>query len=123
MLWHRESLVSNQSIVNLEDITGGSDLLCLTNTATCCRGRDTGSTGVGFWYFPDGSVVPSDNSNGLSRDRGTSFVALTHSGSGSPPSGLYRCEIPDSEGQTVTLFAGVYRSGLGKSTLYLLLRG
>ena len=114
-MWHRGSALSNNSLVDHENITGGNDLFCLTN-------YDTGSILVGTWYSPDRSEV-SQSGNGYHYIRGKSFVALTHSGSSSPPSGLYFCEIPDSRGQTVTLFAGLYRSGLGKLALYLLLKG
>ena len=69
---------------------------------------------VGSWYSPDGNEVPMSGS-GLHRIRGISSVAVTYSSSASlPSSGVYRCEIPDSAGQTVTLFAGLYRNGDGK---------
>ena len=55
----------------------------------------------------------------LIRNRGRSFVALTYSGSSSPPSGLYRCVIPDSNGQSVTLYAGIYGNGRGKEVDFL----
>ena len=113
-LWHNNALVSNTSIVDLEGITGGSDLLCLTNTVACCRNAETGSGGVGAWFFPDGAIVPGSG-RGFSRDRGTSLVALTYASGSTPPSGLYRCVIPDSNGQNVTLLAGIYRRGQGKT--------
>ncbi len=107
--------MSNQSIVNLEDIRGGSDLFCLTN-------YDTGSDQVGSWSTPDGNEV-SESGNGLIQNRGRSFVALSYSGFSSPSPGLYRCVIPDSGGQSVTLFAGVYGSGEGRNrTLVILLQ-
>ena len=103
LLWHRGSPVSNQSIVSLEEIRGGSDLFCLTNSDTRC-------SRVGSWYFPDGSEVP-ESGDGLRRIRGRSYAALTYTMSPTPPpSGLYRCVIPDSNGQNVILFAGIYRS-------------
>ncbi len=106
-------LLSNKSIVSLEEIREGSDLFCLTNHAACCRDAETGSGGVGVWYYPDNSEVPSSNNNGSSRDRAPSSVALTYSGSDVPPTGLYRCVIPDSNNQNVTLFAGIYQNGQG----------
>ncbi len=99
--------MSNQSIVNRDQITGNSNLFCITNF-------DTGSSRVGSWFFPDGREVPATGA-GFRHIRGRSFVALSYSGSGSRPSGLYRCVIPDSSGQSVTLFAGIYGSGEGRN--------
>ena len=113
-LKHRNQLLSNQSIVNLEEIEEGNVIFCLTNHSACCRNAETGSGGVGFWYFPDGSEVPAFG-GGFSRDRGPSSVALTYTSSPTPPpSGLYRCVIPDSNGESVILLAGVYGSHEGQ---------
>ena len=98
--------MSNQSIVSLEGIRGGSDLFCLTNS-------DRGSDRVGSWHFPDGREVPQSGNEGFVHNRGGSFIALTSSGSATPPSGLYRCVIPDSNNQEETLFAAIYRNGEG----------
>ena len=87
----------NYSIVDLDDIiTGDGRLFCLTNTDSCCRASDTpdGVGGVGVWYFPDGTEVPG-SSTGFSRDRGTSFVALSRGSSSNVATGLFRCEIPE----------------------------
>ena len=115
-LKHNNQLLANQSIVDLEDITTGDGrLFCLTNTASCCRMTDTpdGVGGVGVWYFHDGTEVPG-SSAGFSRDRGTSFVALSRGSSSNVVTGLFRCEIPDVNGANVTLIAGIYRSDEGK---------
>ena len=112
-LKHNNQLLANQS---LEDITTGDGrLFCLTNTASCCRASDTpdGVGGVGLWYFPDGTEVPGSGSR-FSRDRGTSFVALSRGSSSNVATGLFRCEIPDVNGANVTLIAGIYRSDEGK---------
>ena len=110
LLRHNNSVLSNQSIVDLEEITRGSFLFCLTNTTACCT---TGDGGLGGWYFPNGGKVLNSGA-GFSVERGTSFIALTYSGSASPPSGLYRCVVPDSNNQSVTLFAGIYGNNEGK---------
>ena len=99
----------NNTIVDLEQIMGGSDLFCFTNTTQCCNDGNT----AGVWHFPNGALVP-DSGSGFSREAGTSFIALAYSSSlTQPPSGLYRCVIPDSAGQSVTLFAGIYGRGEG----------
>ena len=114
-LWLNNQLLTNQSIIDLEDIrTGDGRLFCLTNTASCCRSRETPDEvgGVGFWYFPDGTEVPG-SSSGFSRDRGKRFVALSRGSSSDVSTGLFKCEIPDVNGVNVTLFAGVYRRDKG----------
>ena len=101
--------------MDLDDITTGDGrLFCLTNTASCCRASDTpgGVGGVGVWYFPDGTEVPR-SSSGFNRDRGTSFVALSRGSSSNVVTGLFRCEIPDVNGEIVTLIVGIYRSVKG----------
>ena len=117
-----DQLLVNYNIVALEDITTGDGrLFCLTNTASCCRAIDTGSVGVGEWFFPNGTSVPPRDSL-LTRERGTSFVALSRGSSSDVSTGLYRCEIPDVNGEIVTLTAGIYRRDEGKSVLvYILL--
>ena len=39
-----------------------SALLCITDQTTCCRPSDTGDMvgGLGNWYLPNGSKVPSE---------------------------------------------------------------
>ena len=115
LLKHSNTLLSNNSIVDLEEITGGSDLFCLTNTTACCRHIHTRSGPAGNWYFPNGTEVPNDNSR-FSVDRGNSSVALTYSGMASPTTtGLYRCTIPTApNNRSVTLIAGIYGNMKGK---------
>ncbi len=118
-MWHNESYVSNHGVVDLEEITNGSDLFCITNTTACCRGTNTGMMGArGFWYFPNGTEVLKIS--GFSRFRGTSFIALTKAigPTPSPPTGLYHCVIPDSNGQNVTLFAGIYPNEHGHGIMF-----
>ena len=48
----------------------------------------------GNGFFPNGTSVPPRDSL-LTRERGTSFVALSRGSSSNVSTGLYRCEIPD----------------------------
>lgn len=97
--------------MGLEEIIGGLDLFCLTNTDMCCTEQGE----AGFWYFPDGTTIPR-NTSGVGYRREEGLVALMYSGmSTPPPSGLYRCEIQDSSGGTVILFAGIYDNELGSN--------
>ena len=109
-LWQNNLHLTNQSIVDFDEIVlRGNDLFCLTNF-------DIELTGMGSWYFPDGSEVPFYGT-GFIQSRGPSYVALTYISlrqMRSSPNGLYRCEIPDEDGQNVTLFAGVYANRQGR---------
>ena len=96
--------------MSLEGISGSNSLYCFTN-------YDTGVVRPGSWYFPDGREVPESGGDGFICRRGRSFVALTSSGSATPPSGLYRCVIPDFSGRNVTLFAEIYQNGQGRGKM------
>ena len=105
-------LLHNQSIVDLEDITTGDGrLFCLTNSSSCCRSTDTRGVGVGEWFFPNGTSVPPRDSL-LTRERGTSFVALSRRTTSNVATGLFRCEIPGGN-RKIVIIAGVYRSDEG----------
>ena len=102
------SEINNNSILSLEEIMEGNDVLCLTNTSLCCQEE------VGYWYFPNGTLIP-DQGKGFTLERKRCSAALTYSASSDfLPSGLYYCKIPDSSGHNVTLFVGLYASGQGK---------
>ena len=103
-------LVPNNSIVTIENIGEGfSGLVCLTNDENCC---DDSSSG-GRWLFPDNSVVPA--SGDVYEGRGPSFLSL-NSGSGvEVDNGLFRCEIPNTEGVDTTSYIGIYSIDLGTS--------
>ena len=101
-LWLNNQLLTNQSIIDLEDIRTGDDrLFCLTNTASCCRSRETpnGVGGVGFWYFPNRSVYPSGNRmrHALSYSSGSErTVSIGSYSSGSAtfdPSQIFHCQL------------------------------
>ena len=108
--------MENQSIVDLDDITTGDGrLFCLTNTDSCC---DIRGSGVGEWFFPNGTSVPPRDSV-FTRERGTSFVALSRRSISNVATGLFRCEIPDVNGDTVSHIAGIYRSDEGYQIINL----
>ena len=96
----------NNSCVTLEDIGDGDDgddaLLCRTNRTDCCR-----SGGIGNWYFPNGTRLPSTGAWwDFHRTRGQMVVRLNRRRGGED--GIYRCEIPDSVNVTQTVYIGVY---------------
>ena len=105
---------------NLTDIGEGDDaLLCLTNNTQCCRGPDNlNGGGLGEWYFPDGTLVPSGNTFSIYRNRNRSTVQLNRRNNAQSPTGVYRCEIPDASGSNRSVFVGVDgNSNQGRQTV------
>ena len=107
----------NNSIVSLEDIGEGNDtaLRCITNLTACCRPPYTGENGPGLgnWFFPNGTVVPSSGTDGdIYRTRGQMVVYLNRRRGG--VAGIYRCDIPDSTNVTQSIYIGVYTAGTGE---------
>ena len=108
----------NNSLVTLEDI-GENDtaLLCITNLTACCQRNDTGKneTTLGNWFFPNGTIVPSNKSNrswDFYMDRGEMVVHLNRREG--REDGIYRCEILDSTKITQTIYIGVYNASTGE---------
>ena len=117
--------------MTLEDIGEDDDdpLLCLTDLATCCRGRDTYGWGaLGNWFYPNGTAVPNaviDIINGVNiiwkfyRNRGPSVVRMNRRDGG--VNGIYRCEIPISLGPSIVyqnIYIGVYTASTGELYMY-----
>ena len=102
-------------------------VVCHTDLTSCCGGDDFPNRG--FWFFPNGAELPGAAggtgaaNNPIVLMRGLQFVRLVRgTGSGSVPSGLYRCIIetvadndPGSptpgNGIGETLYVGVYSTG------------
>ena len=106
----------NNSIVILENIGEGDDVLfCITFQTTCCRPPYTGEMGptLGNWFFPNGTGVPgSSNQSDFYRTRGQMVVGLHRVRGGEE--GIYRCEIPDAMNVTQTIYIGVYSASTGE---------
>ena len=118
----KSTIYQNNSVVTLEDIGEGDDaLLCITDQRNCCRYPHTGEMGPlvsGNWFFPDGTRVPSSNSQwDIYRNRGQSVVRLHRRRGGEE--GIYHCEIPDSLNvtKTIKLYIGVYTANTGEPPL------
>jgi hypothetical protein len=98
----------NNSIVTATDIGEGLlALFCFTNQENCCE-----SEADARWLFPNNTVV--DTSGGLFGSRGLSMLSLNRQDGAMVENGLFRCEIPDVEGDIQTLYAGVYSEDTGK---------
>ena len=102
-------------------------VVCHTDLTTCCGGA--GVNDRGFWYLPNGDVLPGAAGTGATTNtivlmRTVQSVRLIRgTGSGDVPSGLYHCTIEtvadnDDPGSPYpdnsigeTLYVGVYSTG------------
>ena len=82
----------------MEDI--GEDtaaLLCVTNRQGCC-------SGVGQFFYPNGSAVPVNSvGHSLYRNRGDQLIRLNRISGDIAPSGVYTCMIQDADGMNRNL--------------------
>ena len=97
----------NNSLVTLTAIGEGDTaaLLCLTDRVECCDG----GTG-GDWYYPNGSLVPFGYEIPMAsiyRNRDASRVRLNRRNNAQSPTGVYRCDVPDSSGADQSIYLGV----------------
>ena len=110
----------DHSYVNLSLVGGrnsGNEVVCYTDLSTCCRY----DSDRGDWYFPNGDRLPFPGSHPLVERRAFQRVELYRGdGSGSVPSGIYRCSIEtiavysDNSTDTTTretVYVGLYESG------------
>ena len=108
--------IPNDGYVLASDIgSGDAGLLCNTDRSDCCARSDHPTMAVqGHWYRPDMTEVMSfivedtanPTRNFFSRDRGTGVIRLNSIGN-PPERGRFRCEIPDANGVTVTLYVNI----------------
>ena len=118
----RSTLYSNNRAISLTDFGGSNGpLMCLTSLRECCRSSDTGVAPLGNWIYPNGSVVPSRSSgNSLYRTRGPSAVLLHRDNNVVSISGVFTCEIPDSNNMNTVLNAFVFSGNIpGKFYYYV----
>ena len=112
--------------VLLSDIGEGENgLKCATTQTDCCGHDATGGTVEaerrGEFYYPDGTQVPTRGgagSDGLFRGRGYQFISLQRlsTATTTPPTGRYRCDIPNSEGVSHSIYVDI---GEYKKTMVL----
>ena len=89
---------------------GAMSLLCFTNKLDCCGEVRMRS---GEWYFPNKSRVPVRNEGVIYRDRGASVVRLNWRNYPNPPTGVFRCQIPDMNDIMKNVYVGVYPRNTG----------
>ena len=107
---------ANNSIVTRTDIgTGSAALLCTTTYVFCCSSanRDT------HWYFPNGSQVVNDGTLPYYRTRSTNpqRAVLLHRNPQGTTTGIFRCDIPDANGELQSVFVGIYDNDTGESCI------
>ena len=104
-------IIPNDSYILVTAIGEGSGgLLCNTDRSDCCRGS-YGAAAQGQWYFPDppgDQVLIEDMRTGnfFYRDRETGVVRLNRRNNPTER-GRFRCEIPDINGDMVTLYVNI----------------
>ena len=111
----------NHSYVDLSLVGSsysGDEVVCHTDLSTCCSsiaGPDRGD-----WYFPNGDRLPFLGP--LVERRQIQRVEFSRgAGSGSIPSGIYRCDIEtravhSDDNIRETVYVGLYSSGGNLST-------
>ena len=117
-------LYPNNSVVTLTDIgdiLNGPSLFCLTPSTDCCSATATPNeaTVTREWYLPDGRLPPVDTS--FSREQVSSAVKLYRNGATSP-TGVFRCDVPDANGTSQSIFVGIYPLTDGKPLKILCLQ-
>ena len=89
---------------------------CHTDLLTCCSGGQ--GPDRGDWFFPDGNRLPFSSSSDVYEGRNDRVVRLFYTSNGGT-SGIYRCDIPTSDGRE-TVYVGLYTSGGEWSLLYVI---
>ena len=101
-------LVNNSYILRLNIGEGHNDSLhCVTDNSDCC------SNGEGNWYDETGEVQQGpDGDSTLYVTRGDGVVYLNRRRGGR--SGMWRCDIPDSNGvlQSIYIYLGTTTTGV-----------
>ena len=92
----------------------GPALYCLTPSIECCSNSETPNeaTVIREWYLPDGRQLSSAGTT-FSREQVSSAVSLYLNG-GTPPTGVFRCEVPDASGKSQSIYVGIYPSTDGE---------
>ena len=105
----------NNSIVTDTDIgTGTAALVCTTTYTPCCTSGNPETQ----WYFPNGSQVPNNMNLPYQRNRGPAAGRVNlNRNSESTITGIFRCDIPDANNVTQSLYVGIYDSGTGESCI------
>ena len=119
-----DSVIPNHGLVSNEDIgvdRTGSDLTvglsCNTTYVQCCTGSESSMTASWHLAHFSGSIPPSSTSDTFSfnMNRIGQAVYLFRNHIPNDPTvtnGIWRCTIPDSNGDTQTKYIGIYTRGM-----------
>ena len=97
---------NNNSFVSINEIGEDDEaLLCKTDKVECCG---TVPNRFGEFYYPDGSRVPIKRRNDrFYRNRDEQQIRLNRRAGSVSPTGLYRCELPDSNNVMQKVFINI----------------
>ena len=113
-LYHRGVIIANNSILLLDDVgTALDSLICFTSDPDCCS-LSAGQE-LGQWFNPDESEV---DGIAFTQGRGLSVLTLNNEKASENDTGLFQCQIPDSQGVNQTLFIGIYNTSQGYSEVH-----
>ena len=103
----------NNSVVALTTIGADNNaLICLTNFTACCSNKETyGTSSLGDWRLPDGTLVPGGASGftaSIIRTRGASAVLLHRRNNVMVLTGVFTCEVPDASGVLRFVYIYIY---------------
>ena len=104
---------TNNSVVTITDIgTDSAALICTTTLPGCCSSDNQETQ----WYLPNGTQLPNDNTQPYYRSRSQSPGAVRlHRNPGATTTGVFRCDIPDANGDLQSIYVGIYTATTGMS--------
>ena len=93
----------NNSVIPLTEIGEGDNALhCKTDKEECCG---MVPNRFGKFYYPNGVRIPvARQQQGFYRSRGDQIIRLNRREGVTSPTGTYRCEIPNADDETVTIY-------------------
>ena len=93
----------NNSIVPLLSVGEGDHALqCTTSREECCRALPNQ---FGDFYYPNGTQVFNERSGyGFHHNRSQRVIYLNRRAGITSPTGKYRCEISDADGEMKSIF-------------------
>ena len=98
-----------------------SALFCLTPSLECCSDSETPNAAsvTREWYLPDGRPLTSDNSPFI-KSQVSSAVSLQFDrfSFNAAPNGVYRCEIPDTNGINQNIYVEIYSRQEGEINMH-----
>ena len=109
---HDNGVLPNNSFIPYTQISiGDRALKCVTDHADCCTDPDVGS-----WTYERGRAIQQgeDGATCMYVTRGQGEVSLNRNSTCYPDVGLWRCDIPDSNGVIRSMY--IYLGSSGTST-------